>query len=56
MLLNIRALEFMQVFLGEVARGEKDLAVAAGNNSLRCNVRETLPDPPGCSTFVTTCF
>lgn len=25
-----RALEFMQVFLGEVARGEKDLAVAAG--------------------------
>lgn len=35
MLLNIRALEFMQVFLGEVARGEKDLAVAAGNNSLK---------------------
>ena len=25
-----RALEFMQVFLGEVVRGEKDLAVAAG--------------------------
>ena len=25
-----RALEFMQVFLSEVVRGEKDLAVAAG--------------------------
>lgn len=25
-----RALEFMQVFLAEVVRGEKDLAVAAG--------------------------
>lgn len=30
MSLNFRALEFMQVFLAEVARGEKDLAVAAG--------------------------
>ena len=28
-----RALEFMQVFLAEVARGEKDLAVAAGRLS-----------------------
>ena len=30
---NFRALEFMQVFLAEVARGEKDLAVAAGNHA-----------------------
>ena len=56
MLLNIRALEFMQVFLGEVARGEKDLAVAAGNDSLKCNVYETLPGLQECPAFARTCF
>ena len=56
MLLNIRALEFMQVFLGEVARGEKDLAVAAGNDSLKRNVYETLPGLQGCPAFARTCF
>lgn len=30
-----RALEFMQVFLAEVVRGEKDLAVAAGKVFLK---------------------
>ena len=33
--LNFRALEFMQVFLAEVVRGEKDLAVAAGMDFLK---------------------